>query len=261
MLPRTLLRPAIKVYSFFPSSVQRSVKRWYYSDVYADFVAECFDSESEFEECALEFDETDAVAIRSEALSRGTDGETLGDISLEMARGYYALVRKYKPETVIETGVGHGFSTLCLLFALDANENGTLYSIDYPHYSDKSIEEFKQETYENFGGAATIPSDKEPGWIIPDHLRSQWELRIGKSQRELPELAAELDEFDMFVRDSEHSLPCMMMEFEIAWERLTEDGLIVADDVHRNRAFDSFSSLRGARAGLITPTSGYMWRR
>ncbi|WP_253741513.1 class I SAM-dependent methyltransferase [Halorientalis sp. IM1011] len=140
---------------------------------------------------------------------------------------------------------------------MDENDHGTLYSIDYPYYADVPLSEFRDETFEDFGGAA-IPSDKEPGWIVPDEYQSQWDLRIGKSQRELPQLVTELESIDVFIHDSEHSLPCMLFEYDLAWEWFGSNGIILSDDIDWNGAFDSFASARTAESGQITSSVGYL---
>lgn len=141
--------------------------------------------------------------------------------------------------------------------ALQENESGQLYSIDYPLRADESLDEFRVETFDEYGGAA-IPSDKDPGWIIPTELQSRWSLTVGKSQRELPRLLAEFDEIDMFIHDSEHSLPCMLFEFEIAYEWLTTEGIILADDINWNDAFSTFTEVRETVFGRLSHGVGYM---
>jgi hypothetical protein len=164
----------------------------------------------------------------------------LGGVSLQAAKDYYAIIRKQEPNKVVETGVCNGISTLVILLALNKNDSRHLYSVDYPFRADESLEEFQKETLENYGGAA-IPSDKEPGLIIPDELRSQWDLIIGKSQRELPQLLTELGAIELLIHDSEHSHPCMMFEYELAYEWIETDGLILSDDISWNDAFDLFT--------------------
>lgn len=189
-----------------------------------------------------------------------TGEETLGGVSLQAAKDYYSVIRKKEPTTVVETGVCNGISTLAILLALNKNGSGHLYSIDYPFRADESLEEFQQETFENYGGAA-IPSDKEPGWIIPDELRSQWDLIIGKSQRELPQLLTELGTLNLFVHDSEHSHPCMMFEYELAYEWLEPGGLILSDDISWNDAFDVFTETRGVKHGQLSNQIGYVMKQ
>ena len=46
----------------------------------------------------------------------------------------YFLVRLKKPNTIIETGVAAGFSSLSILKAIDFNKKGKLYSSDFPYF-------------------------------------------------------------------------------------------------------------------------------
>lgn len=217
-----------------------------------------------FEGYVEEFESKDAATTREQAreqFDRETRrGVTFGDIRPGIGRDLYALVRSLEPEVVVETGVCNGFSTLCLLSALEENGSGRLHSIDYPHRADEPLSEFRAETFDRYGGAA-IPADRDPGWIVPSDLREQWSLRIGKSQRELPRLVTGLEEIDLFVHDSEHSLPCMVFELEIAWEWLSRGGVVVADDVSWNDAFETFVDVRDAEWGYLAPDVGYARKR
>lgn len=226
------------------------------------FVDQFFASKQEYRGFVQEFENGDAAEIRDDALEqfqRMAAGENNigGTIARATARDYYALVRKQQPDTIVETGVSNGLSTLSILLALHMNENGHLCSIDYPLKADESLEEFRQETFNNYGGAA-IPSDKEPGWIIPDHLQSRWELIVGRSQRELPLLLSELDSIDMFIHDSEHSHPCMMFEYELSYEWLSDGGILLSDDINWNTAFSTFTTVRSPEHGKLSREVGYI---
>ncbi|MFC7324173.1 class I SAM-dependent methyltransferase [Halorubrum rutilum] len=225
------------------------------------FVETTFDSQSEYQKYVREFEEGPVAKIRDEALDKYqllTGGDSsMGGISLDTARDYYCITRKIQPETVIETGVCNGLSTLSVLLAINKNEYGQLHSIDYPYRADESLEEFRDDTFESYGGAA-IPSDKEPSWIIPGELRDHWELIIGKSQKELPKLVTRVDNFDVFIHDSEHSHPCMMFEYELACEWLNQEGIVLSDDITWNEAFDIFTHVRNVDRGKLSENVGYM---
>jgi hypothetical protein len=47
----------------------------------------------------------------------------------------YSIVRAYKPEIVVETGVAHGVTSAFLLCAMHENRKGHLYSIDLPPWN------------------------------------------------------------------------------------------------------------------------------
>lgn len=229
-------------------------------ELHTNFVEQIFDSREEYERYVSEFDAGPATDLLNQALDeyrKITSKGGMGDIGLNTARDYYAITRKEEPSRVVETGVCNGLSTLSILLALRENGVGSLYSIDYPFRANESLKEFQEETFDDYGGAA-IPSDKDPGWIIPDELRSDWELILGKSQRELPKLVTELGGIDLFIHDSEHSHPCMMFEYELAYEFLEENGVILSDDIGWNDAFQIFTDVREPIYGRLSNNVGYM---
>ena len=139
----------------------------------------------------------------------------------EYHRALYTMVRILKPEIVIETGVFEGHSSLSILSALKENNKGFLYSIDLP--------------------SPGLPSGKEPGWIVPEHLRKRWDLRAGKSSDLLPTLLLEVKEVDIFLHDSEHSYENMYWEYKTAWAHIKTGGLLLSHDVSQNAAFRDFA--------------------
>ena len=139
----------------------------------------------------------------------------------EYHKALYIMTRILKPEIVIETGVFEGHSSLSILSALKENNKGLLYSIDLP--------------------SPDIPSGKEPGWIVPEHLRKRWDLRAGKSSDLLPGLLEEIKEVDIFLHDSEHSHENMYWEYKTAWEYIRKGGLLLSHDISQNAAFRDFA--------------------
>lgn len=256
-----------KLYRHLPSSV-RPFAEWVYgkwrdrraSTEERETFRDRFFEPGSYEQHVQEFVSGRPLAARREAQETFNQetrrAVTFGDIRPEIGEDLYALVRSQEPDTVVETGVCNGFSTLSLLSALEENGRGSLYSIDFPYRADESLAEFRADTFDHYGGAA-IPADRDPGWIVPEDLRDRWLLRLGKSQRELPKLVSSLDAIDLFVHDSEHSVPCMLFEFEIAWEWLSPGGVLVADDVSWNDAFETFVTVRDAEWGYLAPDVAY----
>jgi len=117
--------------------------------------------------------------------------------------------------------------------------------------------EFQKDQYPEDHTFSAIPRDKEPGWIVPDRLRHRWELQTGKSQRKLPPLLRELESIDVFIHDSDHTFPCMMFEYELSWEYLSSDGVLLSDDIHTNNAFDIFGQKRANQYGKACLNLGY----
>jgi len=133
------------------------------------------------------------------------------------ARLCYLACRLIEPEVVVETGVAYGVSSAFVLKALEVNGQGTLFSVDLPPL---------RRDYESFWGIA-----------VPDGLRGRWRLHRGTSARVLPRLLEENPTVDLFVHDSLHTNRTMRREFDAVWPHLREGGLLIADDVERNRAF------------------------
>jgi len=200
-------------------------------------------TETEYEQARRRFEEL-VGGRRDEWTGAFTaDDPILGALGIEAACHLYAMLRCHQPDVVVETGVCNGVSSLAILHALDHNGHGQLHSVDLPFRADEELDEFRAETFDDYGGAA-IPADKDPGWIVPDRLRDRWELCIGKSQHELPQLLPEIAPVDVFLHDSEHSAPCQMFEYELAWAHLGAGGLLVSDDTSWTDAFETFTNVR-----------------
>lgn len=222
------------------------------TEVKAEFVSELFPSHAVFENLVAEFEETPQLERRERAkrsvLGRIETG--LGALGQEGSKALHALIRTIEPEIAIETGVLNGYSTTVILYAMERNEVGTLHSIDYPVYAG---EEFRGTTN------ARIPPGQDPGWLVPEDFEHRWDLRLGKSQRQLPELIIQFDSIDFFFHDSEHSAPCMMFEYEMAWEWLESGGVILSDDINDNDSFETFVRTREPTAhGNVTDGIGFI---
>lgn len=155
----------------------------------------------------------------------------------------YFMVRCAKPDVMIETGVAHGVSSWTILNAMHKNQKGRLYSIDLPNLDTKKV-----FNVENFS--------RQPGWVVPDFLRSRWELQLGKSEDLLPALLTKLKAIDIFFHDSDHSYENMKFEFMTAFDFVRQGGLVISDDVHRNNAFSEFVSEKNIRAVQLFSKGG-----
>lgn len=260
-LPERIRYPTRTTYRAFERFV-RTVhpRRETAEQLHRRFVQDVFESKRAYERYRREFEDSYVLSRHREAIEEfrtGTAGGTFGDIGVGLGEKLYALTRSLEPATVLETGVCNGLSTMCLLLALRENGTGSLVSVDYPYRADEPLSQFRDNTFDKYGGAA-IPADKDPGWMVPDELKDRWTLRVGKSQREVPLALSSTDELDLFVHDSEHSTPCMLFEFEVAWEWLTPGGLILSDDIDWNDAFETFVRERDCDAGLVAPGVGYI---
>jgi hypothetical protein len=123
----------------------------------------------------------------------------------------YIAVLAFQPDTVVETGVANGVSSPHILLALQKNERGTLHSVglNEPQY---------------------LPVGKPLGWIVPESLKSRWNLLIGDSCDLLPSLLAKLGTIHVFIRDSLHTYDHMLWEYRTIFPYLRHAGLLFSDD-------------------------------
>lgn len=171
-------------------------------------------------------------------------------------RELYTMVRLLRPQRVVETGVASGISSSVILEALSRNGSGRLWSIDLPNYLESGYlnADSKRE-------AVRVPAGRAPGWLVPERLRSRWTLSLGSSRALLAGLLSELGAIDLFFHDSEHSNETMTFEFHTAWPRLRVGGLLYADDVIWNDAFDRFSREAGEPPELTPAGRGALRKR
>jgi predicted O-methyltransferase YrrM len=134
-----------------------------------------------------------------------------------LARCCYLACRLLTPDAVVETGVAYGVSSAFILKALGENGRGSLHSIDLPPL---------RREYEQFWGVA-----------VPEAIKGRWVLHRGSSARTLPGLLRSLGTVDLFLHDSLHTRRNMRREIESVWPHLRTGGVVLADDVERNRAF------------------------
>jgi predicted O-methyltransferase YrrM len=148
----------------------------------------------------------------------------------------YLLMRSLNPEKVVETGVAWGFSSSYLLQALHDNDRGQLVSIDLPSLTPK-----QRQDADGKGVHVYVPSEELTGYIIPPELRSRWRLILGDSHVELPPLLEGWHPIDAFFHDSDHSAQTMTWEYQTAWPHIRPNGLLLSDDISRNKAFSTFA--------------------
>lgn len=183
-----------------------------------------------------------AAATREELAAEVGQADRLGSVHERLDMGpaipprceaLYVLTRHYRPDVIIETGVLHGLTSAYLLEAVCANGAGRLYSVDLP--SDE------------------LPDGKDPGWAIPDDLRSRWSLTVGATQDVLDPLLEALDGAPgLFYHDSWHAYPTMRYEFDLALGHM-ESGIIAAHDVNRNPAFLELVRQTGSSMNVDQP--------
>jgi predicted O-methyltransferase YrrM len=135
-----------------------------------------------------------------------------------LGRLCYVACRALRPLAVVETGVAYGVTSAYILKALGENGTGELHSIDLPPLGREA--------------------EKYVGYLVPQNLRNRWNLRIGPARKLLPKVFREIGGADIFVHDSLHTYAQMNMEFATAMTALRPGGVLIADDVEGNRAFE-----------------------
>jgi len=153
----------------------------------------------------------------------------------------YALVRALQPEVVVETGVCYGVTSAYFLKALDVNGHGHLHSIDLPPLGKDG--------------------DAYVGTFVPRELRHRWTLHRGTTRRLLPPLVASLGQIDLFLHDSLHTYQNMRSEFLTVWPAMRPGGVLIADDVEGNVAFQQLSRLNDTALALVCrePSKGSLF--
>jgi O-antigen/teichoic acid export membrane protein len=181
------------------------------------------DMEQQYVEARRVLGEPALESIESEvssALAASQSGRPLSpkyNADFGLARCAYLVCRLLRPTLVVETGVANGVTSAFILRALAENGHGTLHSIDLPP----------------LGGV----SDRAVGKLIPNRLRGRWQLHVGSSRRELPNVV-DGKAVDVFLHDSVHTYRTMSWEFATVWPRLKSGGVLLSDDVQDNKAFE-----------------------
>jgi hypothetical protein len=263
-----------RLYTNLPERLQPFAQKWYYvanpglswqyrkkpDEVDESFVDRFFDDRAEYDRYEEEFANSGVGEICMNAERKTDEGYTIFDSHRKDCFKYYALVRKYEPEVLVESGVYSGVSTLSVLVALAENGHGHLHSVDnssalrgHAGQRDDRSEHYRRERPScSEPGSSRLEPGRDPGWIVPDRLRDRWTLREGRSQSELPELLVELETVDWFVHDSEHTVSCMLFEFESVWERLSPGGIMLSSHIQWNDAFETFVDEHDCESGLTT---------
>jgi Methyltransferase domain len=173
-----------------------------------------------------ELEEREGVHLGRGAFAGWGDGEP------GLARALWCLTHHLRPDKVVETGVARGITTRFLLEALERNGAGHLWSIDLPPPLDRSLH-------------------SQIGIAVPVCLRPRWSYVRGSSRRRLPALLARISPIDLFVHDSTHTTRNLLFELQHAWQSLSPEGVVVADDVDLNCGFHVFQREHSRHTSLV----------
>ena len=128
---------------------------------------------------------------------------------------YYAVCRYLAPRNVLETGIANGHSSYFLIQAMKKNGHGKLHSIDIAD---------------------------NVGKLLTEEEREDWALHVlGSPQRKsFSSIVDSVSPLDLFVHDSDHTYGWQMFEFRVAHKALSEQGILLSDDIDHSLAFVDF---------------------
>lgn len=153
----------------------------------------------------------------------------------------YYFIRETKPKIIIETGVLHGLTTTWILQALKDNKSGKLISIDLPR-RDWNLYMGSRQFGPGSESEKEELEDQNPGWIIPEYLKSNWELVLGPSEIELEKVCKNIKKVDLFIHDSDHSYETMKYECDYVANEYPEADIIIDDFNLNNYTFEILAS-------------------
>ncbi len=133
----------------------------------------------------------------------------------------YALVRRHRPQCVLESGVANGMSTFYILHALLRNGHGELHSVDVGS---------------DVGG---LLDDAERRWwhyrrLDPKHLR-----------RDFTSVTKNLPPIDIYLHDSDHTYRWQRFEHDTVLGAMASHGIFASDDADASYAFLDVCGERG----------------
>lgn len=229
-------------------TVLRNLTRPGYARVIAGKVRSRFDGEAKTRAAAVEWYAARRVApmdwcaaiapdLAAEAAEVGVEiraraAEIGEQVGFEIGSGgryelLYFLTRRYRPRTIVETGVAFGYSSYAFLRALERNgDGGRLWSSDFPFFRMPDPERYV-------------------GILVPDELRGAWTLRTKGDAANLPEILAEVDSIDLFHYDSDKTARGRAFGCGLVLPRLAPDGVFLMDDVQDNGWFRDHVVARG----------------
>jgi hypothetical protein len=218
--------PALRHIMGNPRSVRRilmnqQAQNWYYDisndDEVAAFVSCVTACEvGQAHEMISEIRSNQEFQARLSQSLQKTKFRPQGYLPLGRRLAWYAVIRIAQPDCCVETGVHDGLGSSVILQALEENlrrhhKPGLLISIDLP--------------------SSDLPTDfpAQPGWLVPEQLRHQYQLMIGDSRRLLPEIAV-AHEIGFFIHDSDHSPQNESFELETVWPAMAPGGIVMTDN-------------------------------
>jgi|TARA_B110000977_G_scaffold50051_1_gene68000 predicted O-methyltransferase YrrM len=133
----------------------------------------------------------------------------------------YFLIRYFKPNQIIETGVAAGTSSETILHAIKKNGGGFLYSSDLPYYKVKNAEKFI-------------------GSVVSDDLKKFWKLDIRGDSLALDNFISLCEKIDFFHYDSNKSYSGRDFAIKKVNKYFMPNSILLMDDIQDNIFFKNF---------------------
>ena len=150
----------------------------------------------------------------------------------------YYLTMNLKATRIVETGIAYGWSSLALLQAMDEIGKGKLVSTDMPY--------------------AKMNNEKYVGLVVPEHLKSKWQIVRLPDVTGLPKALKEFVEIDLCHYDSDKSYSGRMWAYPRLWKALRTGGYLISDDIGDNIAFKEFSERVGVKPIVVKMPAQYV---
>lgn len=170
------------------------------------------------------FDEAEA-RVKASGVSMG------GAASLSLI---HSLCHYLKPSVVLETGVAFGWSSLSVLCAIPFD--AILYSGDLA-YPRRDAEDCV-------------------GHAVPEHLRENWRLYKIPDRDFLPKMKSRGIRCQIAHYDSDKSYAGRLYGYQAMWDLLDSGGLLISDDIDRNRAMKDFADSRECELVVVDEPGG-----
>jgi predicted O-methyltransferase YrrM len=139
----------------------------------------------------------------------------------------YFLVRRLRPETVLETGVAAGYSTHAILTALERNQKGHLYSSEFPYFR-------------------LADPERYIGVLVPEALKHRWTLALDGDSLSIPRFLDQIRAgVDLFHYDSDKTYAGRKEAFAKVMPRLSPEAVVLVDDIQDNFHFRDLVSRGG----------------
>ena len=152
--------------------------------------------------------------------------DKLNDLDIDLGGGanypfLYFLVRFHRPDTVVETGVAAGFSSYAILAAMNVNNQGTLYSSDFPYFRLKNPEQYI-------------------GYVVPNELKTRWRLFTRGDRRNIKQITEKLTTVDLLHYDSDKSYSGREFVLSALTKVMSKNPIVMMDDIQDNLFFRDF---------------------